>query len=96
MRESNRPNRKGLCLLVAYCLLLACLLLARFLLFWVDLRGEVCSNIFNFPGSEPQKVGGWGCTICPWNSDLSHVAQDMTRYWFWGRWTQTTHNQGHF
>ena len=33
---------------------------------------------------KPQKVGGCGWTRCPWNSDLSHVAQDTARAWFRG------------
>ena len=33
---------------------------------------------------KPQKVGGCGWTRCPRNSDLSHVAQDTARSWFWG------------
>ena len=33
---------------------------------------------------KPQKVGGCGSTRCPRNSDLSHVAQDTARSWFWG------------
>ena len=27
-------------------------------------------------------MGGCGWTRCPWNSDLSHVAQDTARAWF--------------
>ena len=42
-------------------------------------------------GWKPQKVGGWGWTRCPRNSDLSHVAQDTARSWFWPCWTQITH-----
>ena len=30
----------------------------------------------------PQKVGGCGWPRCPWNSDLSHVAEDTARAWF--------------
>ena len=35
-------------------------------------------------GWEPLKKGGCGWTRCPWNSDLSHVAQDTARSWFRG------------
>ena len=31
-----------------------------------------------------QKVGGCGWNRCPWNFDLSHVAQDTTCSWIWG------------
>ena len=33
---------------------------------------------------KPPKVGGCGCTRCPRNSILSHVAQDTARAWFRG------------
>ena len=33
---------------------------------------------------KPQKVGGFGWTRCPRNSDLSHIAQDTARAWFRG------------
>ena len=42
---------------------------------------------------EPQKVGGCGCTRCPRNSVLSHVAQDAARSWFWACLTQIVHIQ---
>ena len=35
-------------------------------------------------GWKPQKVGGCGCTRCPRNLILSHVAQDTARAWFRG------------
>ena len=47
-------------------------------------------------GWKPQKVGGCGWARCPWNSDLSHVAQDTARSWFWAYLTQTAHIQAIF
>ena len=38
-----------------------------------------------------QKVGDCGWTRCPRNSDLSHIAPDTARSWFWACLTQTTH-----
>ena len=45
------------------------------------------------------KVGGCVLTRCPRNSDLSHVAQDAARSWFWACLTQTAEIHaifGHF
>ena len=33
-------------------------------------------------GCNPQKLVGFGWTMCPRNSDLTHVAQDTARFWF--------------
>ena len=56
-------------------------------------------SLGNSEGWKPQKVGGCGWNRCPWNSVLSHVAQDTARSWFWACLTQTSHIEaifGHF
>ena len=53
--------------------------------------GGLGSSLGDSEGWKPQRVGGCGWTRCPRNSDLSHVAQDTARSWFWPCWTKITH-----
>ena len=53
--------------------------------------GGLGGSLGDSEGCKPQKVGACGWTRCPRNSDLSHVAQDTARSWFWPCWTQITH-----
>ena len=53
--------------------------------------GGLGGSLGDSEGWKPQKVGGCGWTRCPRNSDLSQVAQDTARSWFWPCWTQITH-----
>ena len=46
--------------------------------------GGLCVSLGESEAWKPQKVGGCGWTRCPWNSFLSHVAQDTARSWFRG------------
>ena len=58
--------------------------------------GGLGVSLGDFKACKPQKVGGCGWNKCPWNSVLSHVAQDTARSWFWRCLTQTTHIQAIF
>ena len=53
-------------------------------------------SLGDFEAWKPQKVGGCGRTRCPYILDLSHVAEDAARAWFWPCLTQTVHILGHF
>ena len=46
--------------------------------------GGLGRSLGDYEAWKPQKVGGCGWTRCPRKLDLSHVAQDTARAWFWG------------
>ena len=58
--------------------------------------GGLGVSLGDFKACKPQKVGGCGWNRCPWNSLLSHVAQDTARSWFWRCLTRTMHIQAMF